>query len=596
MKTVIDFETYYSERDDISAAALGVSNYASRSYPYLLAISRSGRTCCGTPGEVRHLAHALAQDPDVEPWAANSNFDQAFWETLFPPFRRPWQCLGDLAAGNQYPRSVAGAAEAVLGRTPDKSPRDGMNGRHWFALSGDDEERMRRYCAADAAIEAELIEILPPLSATEAAVAAMTRRQNRRGVAVDHEMLSRQLDRVEEWREDRVREIPWSASAAPLSPRALAAWCASKGIPAPRSVDKRDTACRRIEERHPELAAVLTAMREIRTANALSEKLSTILRWVRPDNTVPLDLLYCGAPHTRRWSSRGVNVQNLARDPLRFKIRGAPVEVDMRGWIRARPGHRLYVVDYAQIEPRVLQWLAWRRFDDARAGQVLDMMRGGMSVYEAYARAVGRWSTAAPLKSSDPGLYHEIKAAVLGLGYGMGAERYADMHGLDAADAQGRVAQFRRTNPGITKLWNYYQDTVEHAARDDAHELRLPMPSGEPLIYANPTEHHGELRACKIRGTTAPKYRLSLWGGSIVENVVQRIARDIMAARALALDGAGVDVLWTSHDEVICEVPASRATADTATEVDRILTTAPVWAEDLPLAVDGAYVGRYCKL
>jgi len=86
-----------------------------------------------------------------------------------------------------------------------------------------------------------------------------------------------------------------------------------------------------------------------------------------------------------------------------------------------------------------------------------------------------------------------------------------------------------------------------------------------------------------------------LWGGTLTENVTQRMARDVLADSILRLDAAGFRVVFHAHDEVILALPEAGAKA-AFDEAASLMSTAPEWCPDLPVAVDGALSPHYVKL
>src|SRR5437879_9627280 len=110
----------------------------------------------------------------------------------------------------------------------------------------------------------------------------------------------------------------------------------------------------------------IESMRLFRGANTKLEKLRTLMANVTDEGILPLELLYCGARHTRRWSSRGFNVQNLdkarafgeeMKDWPEFSD-GTPPGIFMREYLIPPPGCTFGIIDYAQVEPRCLNYLA----------------------------------------------------------------------------------------------------------------------------------------------------------------------------------------------------------------------------------------------
>lgn len=607
---VVDYETYY-KKGGISVTEQGLDNYIKASYAYLVSVVGPGVEYAGSPDEARaKFPTAFWMDPQNQFIAANSNFDRRWTEHCMEvTFARDWQCILDKGAGEQCPHHLKGVVKATGGGAVDKSLRDGMSGIHWAELSEDEKKAMAAYCLKDSKDTLAAWNKLPPLSPIEQKLAEHTRRINRRGVHIDTEVLDDHKTILQAARHAAFHAIPWSQSDKPLSTHALARWCALKGIPVPESVAKTDEICTELMTAHPALNEVIGTLRLYRRTNTMIEKINSVKERIRPDGTIPLEFIYCGARHTRRWSCRGVNIQNLDRDPIRLPMgllisdelkakytvadekTGIPhVSIWSRHWVVPPPGKLFLVLDYAQIEPRCLNWLVGNE-------ALLDLIRNGYSVYEAYARVAKNWTGDKGTLKKELGLakYTLIKNEVLGLGYGMGASRYCDYANVDAATAETTVTQFRARNPRITGFWRSLDETIRTAARSQSRDIKIKMPSGEYLRYFHVRGSDGGHEGYMMRGDFSHASKQSrLWGGTLAENVTQRMARDVLGNAVVSLEGAGFDVAFTSHDEGILEVDKDNR-EDAKAEAVQIMTRVPAWCRGLPLAVEGDFCERYTK-
>jgi DNA polymerase len=434
---------------------------------------------------------------------------------------------------------------------------------------------------------------------------------NLRGVRIDAGRLKQDREELLKHQHDAFMRIPWHNDEAPLSHLALSAWATEQGIPVPASLAKDDEECASLVGAHPKLGDVVGAMRQYRKANTLIRKIESVEGRITEDGTMALELMYCGARHTRRWSSRGVNVQNLDREPYWLTPDGKPAEgawdVWPRRWLIPREGKTFLILDYAQIEPRCLNWLVGN-------DELLNLIRSGFGIYEAYARVSGQWGDPAPLKKANPGLYKSVKAQVLGLGYGMGAGRYKETAAKDGIvltdeEAKATVDTWRKLNPKIIEFWRQMDETVKAATMDRAKLLEVVMPTGDKLRhfgvrhFSKPITDPdtGEVTTKRgyesftTKGDFTPMSKQpNLWGGTLAENVTQRMARDVLAEAVIRLENAGLPVVFHAHDEVILEVDiASKEEAKRAAE--QILGVAPAWAPDLPLGVEGDFADTYVK-
>lgn len=599
-KYVVDFESYYDA--DLSVSNIGLPNYVAQTDAYLVSVIADDLEFCGSPVElVTSLGDSWINDPSHQFWAANSNFDQALWEKYFPKTAHDWECILDVASVSQLPRNLAGVSKTILGKALDKSVRDKMKGVRYETLPEAEQQEVFDYCHEDTKTTWELVHKLKEPTSIEKAIAAHTRLCNRRGVRIDVEAVERDLEYLERIRFDAMKRIPWvqEADAPPLSYQQFSNYCRIRGVEPPASIDKRDDACKDWVNKNPELGKAVMAMRNFRGANTKLEKVRSLQARLTPDGILPLELRYCGAPHTRRWSSAGFNVQNLDKEAAfadimaewpEFKNSGtAPKGIFMRNYLIPRPGYKFGVLDFAQIEPRCLNWLAGNE-------EMLAAMRAGFGVYEAYARSIKIWTSDVPMKKGDPALYHQTKGQVLGLGFGMGTDKYADIMKLPREEADRQVKEWRKHNRKIVQLWGSLDKLISSACLSSDSNLEIEMPTGDVLRHFYVKRKGKGYESYTTRGDfSATSRQPSLWGGTLTENITQRMARDIMAESVVRLEKAGFPVIFHAHDEVIIEVPAD--SADSALkDAEHLMKTPPEWCFDLPLGVEGDVCDRYTKL
>ena len=595
---VIDFESYYDK--EINVVDQGVVNYCRDTEAYIVSIEIDGEAAmCGTLKEIEEVCTNLAADPSVRPVAANSGFDQALWEKYWPAFKKPWHCILDQSVFHQMPRNLAGLAKVLLGQHVDKTLRDKMRGQRYEDLPAVEQVKVQEYCLNDSVVEAECFRKLPPMSAFEERVALLTRMQNRRGVFIDTELVARDKTKIEQMRFEAFKSIPWHEDAKPLSYPALVKYCGVKNLPVPKTLAKTDEDTDDLMSDNPELAQVIGHMRRYRRANTILTKIEALKRRITGQDVLPLELLYCGAPHTRRWSAKGFNIQNLDKEPLIITpaVDDKPaVSVWSRNWIKPRPGKIFYVADYGQIEPRCLNWLVGN-------DEMMEALRHGFSYYEAYLRAAKQekrvgWTGAPGTLKKEVGIakYTKVKNESLGCGYGMGAERYMSYAGVEMLEAEMVVRGFRNNNPKITAFWRKLDSLIASAARDKSKHLSIDMPTGDALQYFTVRPIKRGYEGFATKGDFGFQSRQGrLWGGTLTENVTQRMARDVLANAVVNLEDAGIPVLFTSHDEAILEIDDDASKDEAVAEANQILQQTPEWASGLVLAIEGNLATEYTK-
>jgi DNA polymerase len=283
----------------------------------------------------------------------------------------------------------------------------------------------------------------------------------------------------------------------------------------------------------------------------------------------------------------------------------------VRGAITASPGRVLYVADYAAIEARVLLWLAG---DEA----ALNIFRGGGDIYLEMAETIYDHPCS---KSEHPAERALGKVAVLGLGYQMGASKFVDtaflMGGvtIDEEMAQQVVDAYRAKFPLVKAMWYATEEAAIEAVcmgkpvvngyttwRMAGRFLQCVLPSGRALSYPDPQVKPkmtpwGEMKSqLTFMGTHPLSHkwvRQHSYGGSLVENITQAVARDLMAAALLRCEYSDTYVpVLSVHDELIAE---AKVGTGSVREFEELMAALPDWAEGLPVTAEGWTGFRYHK-
>ena len=311
----------------------------------------------------------------------------------------------------------------------------------------------------------------------------------------------------------------------------------------------------------------------------------------RNKGKLPIPLKYYGA-HTGRWAgSDKVNFQNLpARDKKKKALKNAVI---------APEGYRVINSDSSQIEARVLVWLSGQN-------DVVKWYEEGRDVYSEFATKVyGKTITKADKTERAVG-----KTCILGLGYGTGWSKLKQTlklsagADLDDQECQRLVKVYRDVNHKVIELWRTCDEALQDMSawpKDkqpyylDAHNALLVTPKGIRLPNGLYIQYPGlTWDVSEAKSKFIYKSRrgfISIWGGSVVENVVQALARIIIGEQMLEINKKYRPVL-TVHDAVVCVVPE--------TEVDEalsfIITTMskpPSWATGLPVACEAHQGASY---
>jgi DNA polymerase len=390
-----------------------------------------------------------------------------------------------------------------------------------------------------------------------------------------------------------------------------------------------------------------------RAANKTSTaKFKAMLDRIGNDHRIRDTLLYMGASKTGRWSGRGVQLQNIKRGGIEDmekeveRILGMSLDdiidatedvVEMfsqviRGAICAPPGKELVVADYASIEARGTFWLAdcvhaLNIFTDPKADIYCDLAR---SIYHR------------EITKKDKDERQLGKKGILGCGYGMGKDKFHVTCAKDGLDITKEMAEtvvktYRETYPEVPELWNAMEEAALQALENkklgikewvpvitpsmrrlraqgktcptkihfkvNGRFLFMRLPSGRLLGYPDPscrmakTPWGGEKLTIFYWGMDQYTHQWAeqkTYGGKLVENAVQAISRDIMAAAMVNIENNHPTYLLvlSVHDELVSEVDEGKGDVK---EFEGLLTKKPPWAEGFPLAAEGWRGKRYRK-
>ena len=340
---------------------------------------------------------------------------------------------------------------------------------------------------------------------------------------------------------------------------------------------------------HPKIAVQVLVGARLGVKGTLEQTRTQRFIDIEGRGPMPVPIRYYAA-HTGRWGGDDkINLQNL---PSR-----GPNAKALKRSIMAPPGYIIYDCDSAQIEARVLAWLAGQ--DD-----LVKAFANGEDVYVAMAASI---YGVAPEDITKEQRFVG-KTTILGCGYGMGAVRFKDqLHSfgvdIELDEAKRIVMIYRRKNDRIVALWDQanivlqalYQGKTTAIGRDDGVLLVVPeeqgvrLPSGLILRYEDLQVEQGG------RG---PQYtyktrmgRTKIYGGKCVENWTQAIARCIIGEQLLLVSQRFKPVL-TVHDSIGSLVPFDQA-HEGKIFIDQCMRYVPEWAEGLPVDCEGFGAVRY---
>jgi len=504
--------------------------------------------------------------------------------------------------------------------------------------------RLYAYCQQDVRVEREIHKRLMPLSGSERKVWLMDYAINQRGIPVDVVTATAGIKMAETIKVKCDQELAVATKGSATSCTALDAlkeWMSDRlQIPVP-SLAKDTVTNLLLRPNLPDDVKQALLLRQ-EAGKASTAKLNPMVEMAGTDNRIHNVFQYHGAS-TGRWAGRGIQPHNFPRDVpsaetveniLALVRKGDAAAIDtiygppmsmlskcLRGFIwNGGEDYRVIVGDLANVEGRGTAWLSgeqWKinAYKAADAGT-------GPGLYElAYAKAFG-----VPVESvKNPSPERQKgKVAELAFGYqgALGAWRKFDQTVPDQQVEEIKVA-WRAAHPQIVKTWYALQNAaikaVQHPGEvySAGHPGRAAkfkvsgsflwclLPSGRALCYPYPKILPG-LYGDQLTYMTVPGVdksdiiadphnasgwaRVGTYGGSLMENVIQAICRDLLVHVMQQFS----DIVLHVHDEVVRHVPVSQADA-AREDLEHAMRSPPAWAKDFPMWAECKIMERYGK-
>lgn len=654
MHISIDLETYsptnlsktgvypYAAHPDFQILLFG---YAIDDEPVQVVDLASGEKL---PGEIR----AALVDPQVTKWAFNASFERiclSAWLHRHHPELLPegefldpaqWRCSMVWAAYLGMPMSLDQVAKVL--DLPVKKDTAGKKlikqfctpatpnlinkgkGRNLPSSDPAGWQAFKEYNRRDVEVEQTIHTKLArfPVPDAEWEAYALDQRINDDGIKLDATLVDAAVTLDEKHREAtlaRAREL--TGLENPNSPIQLKEWLSTRGCHL-ESLAKAE-----VETALESATGVVKEVLKLRgdLAKSSVKKYQAMQNVAGNDGRARGLLQFYGAGRTGRFAGRLVQVQNLPRNYL-------PDLDEARGLVRAgnlealellyesvpdtlsqltrtafipSPGNRFIVADYSAIEARVIAWIAGQT-------DTLDAFREGKDLYcETASRMFG-----VPVEKHgvNAELRQKGKIAVLACGYAgsigalkaMGALRM----GLEENELKPIVDAWRAANPNIVWLWQEVEEAALTAITTrrpvrlrnltftlESGILFITLPSGRRLAYVKPGLGENRFGGTSITYwgvTTGRRWgRLETYGGKLVENVVQAIARDLLVGGMQNVASEGHRIVMHIHDEIVIDEPKS--STFTVEDACQLMSRLPAWADGLPFSADGYECGFYRK-
>ena len=530
----------------------------------------------------------------------------------------------------------------------------GKDGRPiWWTNAEGKLDRLYEYCKQDVRTERAIIKALRRLTPNERELYLLDQRINDRGLGLDVALIESAMEVASEGTERAnaaLSELTGGAVRKVSNNGDLRAYLNEQGLGVD-SVSKPVVAELLSSDLDPTVRQVLQLKADAgRTSVA---KLKSMLAAVCADHRVRGLLQYYGAS-TGRWAGRLVQPHNFPRGTVENPEWYIPLvmqrrydEIDMyapplgvissllRSMLVATEGRTYVGGDFSAIEARVLNWLAGQE-DILEAFRAYDAGDKSMDPYKRMAVMMGLAPSTAEVTKQDR---QAGKAAELGCGFQMAAKKYVtaawDVYQvrLDLKGAHEAVKIYRKSHEKVVQLWWDLETACVEATLNPgvvhtvAGKLKVVvrgaylyiiLPSGRPLCYAAPAVRERTsvievaeeqpdgsviliekemtkmgLEFSALDPITKQWTRERTYGGKLTENVVQAVARDLMAAAMLRCDGAGYPIVLTVHDEILSEPLAEMGSE--LSHFESLMSITPAWASGCPVAAEAWSGPRYKK-
>lgn len=591
-----------------------------------------------------------AQNPDVIFVAHNAFFERAIWLNIMvkqyglPPIPvTRWRCTAAKACAYSLPKSLEKSADALgIANRKSKEGRQIMlrmckplrEGTDLYDDTPKSYNALYKYCIQDVEVERELDQTLPDLSPTEQNIWNFDQVINTRGVHVDLPTVQTFIDILNRKTKALNSELVALTGGKVTKGTQVQSMLLylNEGGAGMTCLDKHAvTEAIAAGKLKPKQIQILRLRQQLgKSSLAKYDKLV----YATAGDGILRDCFNYHVASTGRWGGKLVQLHNLPANKEKIDTDKAIDNINtlgypgiemiypgkimsvlsacIRGMFVPAAGKEMLIVDYGAIEARIVMWLAkdmlgLSEFKATDAGI-------GEDIYVRMAQRIHNNPTLT--KKSNPTERQLGKQAILGCGFGMGAKKFkatCAQYGIEVSEdeAQRIVTLYRTTYYNIRNYWYDMERTMMAAfnapgtpqsvgavrwiyvPKRDAMFCQLPskriLTYTRPKMIPNKFHNLGMSFMTEVKGQWV---RRDVFGGLLVENVVQGIARDLMAYSFPRLEKAGFPILMHTHDEIVSERPIGE---NKLQEMIDLMCILPEWATGCPVVAEGFTGKRYKK-
>ena len=589
----LDFETYYSQDFSLSKATTEEYIRDPKFQVIGVGVKLNDNPCewaSGTHEQVKEYLSTFAWDQSML-LCHNTMFDGAILNWIFdirPKAYADTMCIARAIHGVETSASLRAISEKY-GVGEKGFEIINAKGKRREDFTPEELSRYGDYCVNDVDLTFKLFKMMAKgFPKTELKLIDLTLRMFIEPMLeLDLGLLEQHLTETKDRKDELLEEVGVSKEEL-MSNQKFAELLQNLGVEPPTKISpttgketfafaKTDEAFKALAEHENDKVQSLVSAR-LGTKSTLEETRTQRFIDIAKRGKLPVPIRYYAA-HTGRWGGDDkINLQNLPS-------RGVNGKKLKRGII-APEGYTLIDADSAQIEARVLAWLSEQ--DD-----LTQAFTNGEDVYVKMASRI----YGVPEEDVTKDQRFVGKTTILGAGYGMGAVRFTEQlknfgFDMELHEARRVINIYRDTNWKIKHLWRDAQNMLVSLTRGDTHPFgragvigisslhrALILPSNLLLHYtdlrANPTDKGVEMDYQTRKGRTR------IYGGKVIENVCQAIARCIIGEQMLKI-ASKYKVVMTVHDSIVCCVPDDEV-FEAQQYVETCMRWCPDWAEGLPI-------------
>jgi DNA polymerase len=601
----IDFETYY-EKSTFSLSKMTTEEYVRDDKFEVIGVGvklNGGETewASGTHEQIKKYLQSFAW-ADSMMLAHNTAFDGFILSHIFDIHAKVYADTMCMARGLHGVESSAGLGSLV------EAYKIGVKGDEVIAASGKrreefTEEELSRYgdyCINDVDLTYKLFNVMVTrgFPKKEMKLIDLTLRMFiQPKLDLDLNLLEMHLRDIQDKKNMLLLQADVEKTDLASNPK-FAALLEGLGVKVPMKVSpttnketyalaKNDEEFKALAE-HPDVRVQALVAARLGTKSTLEETRTERFIGIAKRGLMPVPLKYYAA-HTGRWGgSDSLNLQNL---PSRGENGGK-----LKKAIIAPEGYMIIDADSSQIEARVLAWLAGQN-------DLVEAFKNGEDVYKIMACAI--YSKSIEEISKEERFVG--KTTILGAGYGMGAVKFQSQlktFGTKVTEDEARhiIQVYRETYPHIVMLWRQAQQALEAISKGYTTSL-----GREGVVYIDPAEKGIRLpsgllmryeKLVPIRDDKGVQYQYKtrygwnkIYGGKVIENVCQAIARCIIGEQMINISKR-YDVVLTVHDAIACLVPEGEV-QEAQKFIEESMRWTPEWAEGLPVNCESGYGKSY---